>query len=87
MSVSAWDFVLQELLLHITQVCKNKKNQTHIAASQLSVSSGTDHVVGDQAAPPVTPGASGLADHREQGLLQDVSNRTSSFGREQDIQI
>lgn len=62
---------------------KRKKNQTHVAASQLSVSSGTDHAGGDQAAPPVALGAGGVVDHREEGLLQDVGNRTSSFGREQ----
>lgn len=45
------------------------KKETHIAASKLSVSSSTDHVVGDQAAPPVTPGAGRVADHREQSLL------------------
>lgn len=53
-------------------------NLTHIAASEVSVSSSTDHAVGDQAAPPVRPGAGGVADHREEGLLQDVGNRTSS---------
>lgn len=62
-------------------------NQTHVAASQLSVSSCTDHVVGDQAAPPVRLGAVGVADHREEGLLQDVSDGTSSFKREQGIEI
>lgn len=62
-------------------------NQTYIAASQLSVSSSTDHFVGDQAAPPVRPGADGVADHRKEGLLQDIGNRTSSFRGEQGIHI
>lgn len=64
-----------------------KKNQTHVAASQLSISSSTDHAVGDQVAPPVRPGAGGMANHRKECLLQDVSNRTSSLKREQVIQI
>lgn len=57
-------------------------NQTHVAASQLSVSSSTDHVAGDQAAPPVVLGAGVVVDHGEEGLLQDFSNGTSSFRRE-----
>lgn len=59
---------------------------THVAASQHSVTSSTDHVVGDQGAPPVGPCAGAHANHGQAGLLQDVSNGTSSFGRE-DIHI
>lgn len=62
-------------------------NLTHVAAGQLAISSSTDHVGGDKAAPPVTPGAGRVTDHREKGLLQDVGNRTSSFRREQSFQI
>ena len=58
---------------------------THIAAGQVSGSSSTDHAVGDQAAPPVGPVAGGLSHHREEGLLQDVSDGTSSFTQEQGI--
>lgn len=67
-------------------VCLSLTNNTHVAASQHSVTSGADHVVGDQGAPPVGPLAGGHANHRQAGLLQDVSNGTSSFGRE-DIHI
>ena len=56
---------------------------THIAASQVSISSGTDHVVGDQAAPPVRLGAVGVANHRQESLLQDVSDGASSCTGEQ----
>lgn len=62
-------------------------NLTHIAAGQLAISSSTDHASGDQAAPPVIPGAGGVTDHREKGLLQDVSDRASSFRREQSFQV
>lgn len=62
-------------------------NVTHVAASQLSVSSSTNHAAGDQAAPPVRPGASRVSNHREEGLLQDVSNRASSFIGRQDNHI
>ena len=63
----------------------NPDHQTHVAACQLSVSSSTDHVCGHQIAPPVISGAGGVVDHWEEGLLQDVSNGTSSFGRELSI--
>lgn len=58
-------------------------NLAHIAASHHSISSSANHVIGDQAAPPVIPGAHRVADHRQEGLLQDVSNRTSSCRRKQ----
>lgn len=51
---------------------------THVAAGQLAVSSGTDHAVGDQAAPPVVSAAGFMIDNRETGLLQDVSDRSAS---------
>lgn len=76
---------VQYMYLSITQVwgiCL-----THVAAGQLAVSSGTDHVVGHQAAPPVGSVAGGLANHREKGLLQDVSDGTSGFKRESNIHI
>lgn len=57
----------------------------HVAAGELSISSSADHVVGDQAAPPVGPGAGGVAHNGEQSLLQDVSNGTSSCRKAQRI--
>lgn len=57
---------------------------THVAAGQLAVSSGTDHAGGDQAAPPVVPAAGVVADNGETGLLQDVSNRSPSWRKEED---
>lgn len=57
---------------------------THVAAGQLAVSSGTDHAAGDQAAPPVVSAAGLVADNREAGLLQDVSDRPPSWRKEED---
>lgn len=39
------------------RVIEVRRRVTHVAAGQLSVSSGTDHAAGDQAAPPVVPAA------------------------------
>lgn len=57
---------------------KVQRKVTYVAAGQLAVSSGTHHAAGDQAAPPVGSAASVMADNRETGLLQDVSNRSPS---------
>lgn len=54
------------------------RKATHVAAGQLAISSSTDHAAGDQAAPPVVSAAGFVADNRETGLLQDVSNRSPS---------
>lgn len=56
----------------------------HVAAGQLTVSSGTDHVPGDQAAPPVGSAAGFIADNGETRLLQDFSDRSPSLRREGD---
>lgn len=63
---------------------KYTREMTHVAAGQLAVSSGTDHAAGDQAAPPVVSAAGFVADNRETGLLQDVSNRSPSWRKEED---
>lgn len=63
---------------------KYLRRATHVAAGQLAVSSGTDHAAGDQAAPPVVSAAGFVADNRETGLLQDVSNRSPSWREEED---
>ena len=52
---------------------------THVAARQVSVSSGADHAGGHQVAPPVVPGAVVVADHWEEGLLEGVSEGTSGW--------
>jgi len=54
---------------------------THVAASQIAVPSGADHAGGDQAAPPVVPGAGGVANHGQEGLLQGVSDGASGWER------
>lgn len=63
---------------------KYNREATHVAAGQLAVSSGTDHAAGDQAAPPVVSAAGLVVDNRETGLLQDVSNGSPSWRKEED---
>lgn len=66
----------------------NKPNLTHVAARHNTISTSTDHVCGDQIAPPVRPGTGAVINNRKKSLLHDVSNRASSFrGERQRIQI
>lgn len=45
---------------------------THVTACRDAVTSGADHPVGGQDAPPVGLRADVVADHRQKSLLQDV---------------
>lgn len=65
-------------------VCEVQRKVTDVAAGQLAVSSGTDHAGGDQAAPPVVSAAGLMADNREKGLLQNVSDRSPSLRKVED---
>ena len=51
---------------------------THVASRHDSVSSGADHGLPHHEPPPVGLGAVGVVDHGQQGLLQVVSDGTSS---------
>lgn len=60
--------------------------KTHVAASQLPVSSSANHAAGHQVTPPVGPGAGSIVNHGKKGLLQNVSKRSSSFNGEQCVE-
>ena len=75
--------MLKNRTVYVTFVLANglySMKLTHVAAGLDAISSGTDHLVGGQDAPPVVLGAGVMVDHRQERLLQDVSRGTAGCG-------